>query len=278
MRVMVEIWGNRVRLVGHKCLPSKRRKLPRTASGRLPIDHTKVDEGDFWEDVFEREEQRFENNICRAKKSVRELAMCNKWDYFCTFTLDESKQNRYDLKGWKKDLGNWIGNFNRKFDANLVYLFIPEQHSNGAWHGHGLLSGIPEKALVRNEFGYLDFPYYRNRFGYISLSPVRSPERVANYVSKYITKSANGTARELEKGARLYLSSRGLSKSRKIGLVEVSDFRADWENDFVSIAERDGSEALDVIRFLNQCGLQNGLDNETVVRELTILGKENGAK
>lgn len=275
MRFTVEIWGNTVRFVEHKCNSARKRKLPHTASGRLPIDHTKVDEGQFWEEVWEREDRRFDNSISRAKTAVREYALCNKWEYFCTFTLDENKQNRFDLKEWKKAFGNWIGHYNRKYGADLVYLFIPEQHVSGAWHGLGLLSGVSEQSLVRNEYGYLDLPYYRNRFGYISLSPIRDAERCASYVSKYITKSANGTAEQLEKGARLYLSSRGLSKRRKIGLAECECFNADWSNEYVGIATR---KATDALAFLDECQLLDGLDNDEIINELTILGKESGLK
>lgn len=37
------------------------------------------------------------SSLSRARRTILELALCNHWDYFCTFTLDP-KYDRYDLK------------------------------------------------------------------------------------------------------------------------------------------------------------------------------------
>lgn len=160
------------------------------------------------EEIEER--GRFLSSVIRARSRVRELAMCQHWDYFVTLTLDETKQDRFDIADYVKKLGYWIQNYNKKYGAKLQYLIIPEQHKDGAWHAHGLLRGIAPDSLCKNEHGYLDMPYYRNRFGYISLGRVKSHERCASYITKYISKDVKSTSEHMKKGAHLYYASRGL--------------------------------------------------------------------
>lgn len=172
---------------------------------------------------------RLENNICRARSRVRELALCNSWEHFATFTLDGCKVNRFDLKHYIKRLGEFLGNFNRDYECSVRYLIIPEQHKNGAWHAHGLLSGVPADALAVNEHGHLDWPRYRSRFGFIGLEPVRDPLRTAAYITKYITKDMGSTARE--SGEHLFYHSRGLEGRQRLGYV-FSDGLAAYENEW----------------------------------------------
>lgn len=156
------------------------------------------------------EKGRFLSSVIRARSRVRELAMCQHWEYFVTLTLDETKQDRFDISDYIKKLGYWIQNYNRKYGVKLQYLIIPEQHKNGAWHAHGLLRGVAPDSLCKNEHGYLDLPYYRNRFGYISLGRVKSHERCASYITKYISKDVKSTSEHMKKGAHLFYASRGL--------------------------------------------------------------------
>jgi hypothetical protein len=156
-------------------------------------------------------------NISRARSRIIELALCNNWEWFVTLTIDGNKQSRENLDGYVKDFGNWVGNFNKKYDCKLKYLLIPEQHKDGkSWHMHGLLHDVPEDALTVNEHGYYDIPYYRERFGFVSLSRIRDKSRCARYITKYVSKSLTDRADDV--GKHLYYASRGL-----LGRVQVAD-------------------------------------------------------
>lgn len=96
---------------------------------------------------------------------------------------------------------------------------IPEQHKNGAWHMHGLVAGISPASLEFNENGYLDWPAYRRRFGFVSLSHIRDPIACARYISKYVSKDLAKRAGELR--AHLYYASQGLSGRE---LIDLGDF------------------------------------------------------
>lgn len=181
--------------------------------------------------------ERFAQSIQRARARVRELALCNPWEYFATFTLNEEKQDRFDLDGWVKDFGNWIGNYNRKFNTKLRYLIVPERHKNGAWHGHGLLSGVAQDSVTINEHGYPTIKYYENRFGFISLDKIKDHNKASSYIAKYITKSQGGE--NLAKCKHMFYSSRGLQGRELVEFMPVSDdYISDWSNEWVGISWR----------------------------------------
>lgn len=171
-------------------------------------------------DVPNSNDFKLANNLSRARSRVRELAHCNNWEYFVTLTLDAEKVDRFDLDGSFKRISQFIRNYNKQHSCCIKYLIIPEQHKNGAWHFHGLMTGFPAKAFCKNANGYLDWIDYSKRFGYISLSPVRDPVKCANYISKYVTKS---TGDNIDIGHHSYYCSRGLNGKEELQTIYVDD-------------------------------------------------------
>ena len=51
-------------------------------------------------------ERKRNENIMRAKRIVWELALCNRWDYFATCTLDSKNMTGIILKSIEKILAN----------------------------------------------------------------------------------------------------------------------------------------------------------------------------
>lgn len=177
-----------------------------------------------------------DSSVSRARRNVLELALCNDWKYFCTFTLDKDKYDRFNLEVWKKDFTQWIRDQRKKskkqnMDLDFKFLFVPELHNDGAWHMHGLLGdihpltvpfhcerqqgmNIPDK-LVRG--CYFDWPEYRNKFGFCSLGLIKNKVATAFYVTKYISKNMQGTCENL--GIHSYIPSRGLNRASLHGSV-----------------------------------------------------------
>lgn len=164
------------------------------------------------------QEGKADSNLSRARNRLKELAMCNDWDYFCTWTLS-SEYDRSDLAAWRARFTQCLRNLRRLKGYEIKYILVPERHSDGAWHMHGFLAGVPQEALCPFEAGkhpkklvqggYLNWPYISERFGFLSLAPIREAHAAASYCAKYITKDA---ARNVsDKGAHLYYASRGLN-------------------------------------------------------------------
>lgn len=178
---------------------------------------------DDQEDEQERPENdsKLDNNICRAKSNVLQLALCNRWQYFATFTLDKEKYDRYDLKAFQRDLSQWIRDMRKKYQADIKFMYVPEQHEDGAWHAHGLLANIPDcmtasfkrgvhpEKLIKRK--YRNIPEYEKKFGFISIGRIKNPVATAFYITKYITKSIGVASMDL--GQHLYYASKGLQKA-----------------------------------------------------------------
>ena len=177
---------------------------------------------------------KLDNSLSRTKSMVLELALCNPWDWFVTLTLDATKFDRYDLPQWRKSFAQWVRNYNRLHNTHIAYLLLPERHKDGAWHMHGLLSGLPDSDLIVNDHGYMDWPAYARKYGYISMGKVRDRERTAKYMTKYVTKDMSDRAGELH--AHLYYASQGLRRAEVLhaGYAVFSDgFAPDYRNDYM---------------------------------------------
>lgn len=191
-----------------------------------------------------------ENNISRAKSRVFELALCNEWDIFLTFTLDPKKYDRDDLKKFQKDLWQFIRDYNKKYNLCIKYLLIPEEHKKGGWHLHGFLMGLPKSHLRKFELkeklpkyirekikagqDIYEWQAYRKKFGFCDLEPVKDAFAVSAYVTKYITKDLDRTVKE--SGAHLYYCSQGLARSVLVFRGKANDGLVyDYESEYNSV-------------------------------------------
>lgn len=174
----------------------------------------------------QEEEQHYDTKLneafCRAKSMVLQYALCNPWDYFFTGTLDEKKFNRYELDTYQQKLSQFIRDKRKAYGTQIQFLLVPEQHKDGAWHIHGLLSGLPSTALRKFRYpepkhlinsDYLNWPDYMYKFGFCSLAPIKSPVATAFYITKYVSKELSRRGGDL--GKHLYFHSRPLKKAEK---------------------------------------------------------------
>lgn len=175
-------------------------------------------------------ENKLIQSLSRARRTVLELALCNDWAYFCTFTLDKEKYKRDDLPKFQEDLSQWIRDQRKKykklgFDFPIKFLLVPEEHKDGAWHMHGLFSDltpfiipfyceymqgkhIPPKLI---EGGFFNWPDYQKKFGFCSLGKIRNKVATGFYISKYISKQIDDC--KLPPNAHAYYSSKGLNRA-----------------------------------------------------------------
>lgn len=159
---------------------------------------------------FEKSNKELEN-LKRAKQVVYDLAKCNDFDYFITLTFDSEKIiNRFDYKSCTEALKRFTKHLTYK---GIKYIIVPELHSNGAYHFHGLLKGEIElkQAInsktgqdIKGVFNIVSFP-----FGFSTASLIRDKVRVSTYITKYITKNLLYT---VPKGYKRYWASKGLNR------------------------------------------------------------------
>lgn len=131
----VKQFGSKYKVIWSKAVRKK---------GFQPFDDSADDKEN---DIPQVNTEKLSNNISRAKSLIFEYAFCNSWDYFITLTISPDKFDRYSLNSYVKALGKFINNYNTNYHSKIFYLLIPEQHKDGAWHMHGLISGILPKHL-----------------------------------------------------------------------------------------------------------------------------------
>lgn len=241
-------YGEQVKVVYIKAAPKPPKSTPLfaedSAAEKPPVEkHSRKNEG------------RFETAVARAKARIFELAMCNEFTHFCTFTQDKKMRDRFDLKTFRKDLAQLIRNINRSRPENqkIKYLLIPEKHKDGAWHMHGLMMNLTGEDLraftleeklpqrIRSQIekgvGVYDFKRYRQAFGFFTCTEIANHTAVSKYVTKYISKDLSAKTRE--SGEHLFFASQGL-KGKETILKRCFDKCPvdtwDYENDYVKIA------------------------------------------
>ena len=192
---------------------------------------------------YNKEEcQRVSNS--RAKQKIRELALCNDFEYFATFTINPNC-DRYNLKECLHNLRVGL-KYYKKNNKDFKYLFVIEQHKDGAYHFHGLVSGVSD--FYKNDNGYLSSRYWSKKLGYNSFSKIKDKKAVSFYITKYLTKNPV----IIESGYH-YISSRGLKTADSYEIVEntvagVDDGYMDrkgvwhssiWSNDYCTVQDFD---------------------------------------
>ena len=169
-QTLLKVFGNgenkKIKLVRMNCLKT---------SG-LEIDN-KVVRG-------EQNDSKIIESVLRSKAKIFELAYCNPWNWFFTGTINPNKQDRTDLDLFHKQLTQWLRDYNKKYNLNVKFLFVPEKHKDGkSWHIHGFIYGLPVEHLTQFQVGDImgkglaskvlngDLVYnwkaYFNRFGII---------------------------------------------------------------------------------------------------------------
>lgn len=213
---------------------------------------------------------RFASSLSRTRAAVFELAACNPWEWFCTWTLaDDRGFDRWDLAPWYKNFSQWIRNQRRITGADIKYLVVPEGHKDGAVHLHALAMGLPLERLhlfTREEYlpyRILDklkagekvytWPAYQAKYGWCTLEPIKDRDRCASYIAKYVTKAMRDSApagalgsdkeegfKELSflPGAKMYYASHGLQRAKEVwrGSLDIQDdYPWSFTNEYVGI-------------------------------------------
>lgn len=203
------------------------------------------------------------NSLSRSRRFIRDLILCNRFWYFCTFTFSAANIDRNDLEACKKAITKFFMNFRNRYAPNFIYIIVAETHQDGGWHFHGLVAGIPlgeftvpdtifwrdprtEKLKeVKNTKGYVRWERYSKRFGFFDCSRIKHYEACAAYVSKYITKDLA----TLTKGKRLFMSSQGLERPELVfdeeGVAFIYD--ADYEDEYCRMAWLTKMQAMDTV-------------------------------
>lgn len=177
-------------------------------------------------------QRSFEESQRRARAKIKDIALCNHFTHFFTWTLSPDLIDRYDVQEIYKKLRVFLSNISRR--KGFQYVLIPEYHkkkefeSRPAIHFHGLCI-LGSVSLVRatgkdgnllfDSAGREIFNMSDWKYGFSTCVPLDDNYlKAVNYVCKYISKS------EEKIFGKWYLSSRSLVKSPDIIPLARIDF------------------------------------------------------
>lgn len=193
-----------------------------------------------------KHDEKLKESLVRSRTTIFEIAMCNDFDIFATFTISPEKYDRYHLKEYYRDFAKYINNLNYQRGWSIKYLLVPEMHKDGAWHIHGMLKGLPRSQLrlfhleeklpkyIRDklEEGQEVFNWvgYAQRFGFCDLEYVRDNEAACKYIVKYITEDLSRTITDAH--AKVYYCSQKLQRPVIVASGEFDEIIAlpDFQN------------------------------------------------
>lgn len=186
---------------------------------------------------------RYISNESRACSTIKELALCNDFNFFGTLTL---KSDRYDLDAAQDLIKKYMKKIKR-IDKNFIFLWISEKHQDGAFHFHGLFNftnmSIFYKSTIKNQ---KDFKFYHGYSSYLFdeigrnfFEPIKNKQKLSSYITKYITKTPIKSSHN-----QLYFCSRGLARAEKTYLKNdkldtIFKNKNIYENDILKIIEFD---------------------------------------
>lgn len=156
-------------------------------------------------------ERKERENMSRAVQKVYDLAHSNSFDYFLTLTFDGSKIDRYSYDACANALKLFTDIM--RHNGNK-WLIVPEQHKDGAYHFHALVSGSlslteainPHTGRkITDTHGRQVYNVCNFKYGHTTATSISDPTRAATYIAKYLTKEI-----QVPKGRKRYWASRSL--------------------------------------------------------------------
>lgn len=182
-------------------------------------------------------------SLSRTRRHIRELALCNNFEYFATLTISSEKCDRFSLTECQDLLKKKLKKLKRK-NNNFAYIFITEKHKNGAFHFHGLIKGVDDFYI--NDNGYLSHSVF-DEIGFNSFSLIKDYNKTCNYILKYITKDC-----VKNENNQIYIRSRGLKLAESYEIYPIS-FDWSYSNDFCNIRDFtfDELSTFELLQFYN---------------------------
>lgn len=198
-----------------------------------------------------------DDSIKRGIDKIYDIAMCNEFDYFVTFTLDSAKVDRFDYLEICKKLKNWLNNSSKRF--NLMYLIVPELHKNGAVHFHGLIKGdvkLSDSGKTTKD-GKIIYNLSNWSYGFTTCIPLTGERiAVARYICKYITKDTKKIL------GNLYYAGGGVIRNAD-NIYAINPYNASLGNEYsvgCTTLKVKYYENFSEVKKMNRLRIQNEID------------------
>lgn len=185
--------------------------------------------------TLKREEQNEREKPARDRTSemirihrdrVRDIVIMNDFTHFLTITIDPQKFDSFDVDIVRKKLNQWLKDQVKR--KGLQYVLIPEYHESRRIHAHALVNdvftlvpSVRDNGTVRKaKNGQTIYNVVDWRYGWSTCIKLDDQKfRVANYVTKYITKGSDKIF------GKYFWSSKNIQREPHVILTDT-DFNA----------------------------------------------------
>lgn len=244
-----------------KDLRHKKRMLKKEFQEKLQEESKKIynpftEEIEILEDMDDIEmqlahEHSLKSSYNRTIHAIYKYSRQCIWEYFITLTFSAEHVDRYDFGSCMKKANKWFQHQHERYAPELKYLFVPEQHADGAYHIHGLIAdtgdikiedsgrvSVGGKACIRTEINQ-DCPTIYNlsgwKFGFSTATKILDTHKVSTYITKYITKDIC----EMSKNRKRYYRSRNIPEPEETTFIVPHKEKAEFIN---TLADSLGAE------------------------------------
>lgn len=149
-----------------------------------------------FEEVEKEAERSLQVSLNRTKQNLIGICRANRWDYFITFTFNPRLVNSKNYEEVCIKAGQYMNNLKKRHCPEMKYVLVPELHSDGEkYHLHGLIGdciGLQLRFSGKVKNGRVIYNIPSWKYGWNTATEVTHSGKVANYISKYITKDVNG--------------------------------------------------------------------------------------
>lgn len=147
----------------------------------------------------------------RSKDAIMDIARSNEFNLFGTFTTSPKQmKNRKDYQEFTEVINTFLKAFKRRH-PDAIYLLIPEQHKNKAWHAHILLKANILAELtdsnIKDNSGRTIYNWDKYAIGFTTFTIIDSSSKASSYVAKYVSK-----LNEVPKSKKRYWASKNIKK------------------------------------------------------------------
>ena len=184
-------------------------------------------------------EESRRQNLYKIKRKITDYIRNNDFDTFYTLTFDPKLYSVSDDLRFN-EMYKYLQAMVRKY-GRFNYIAIPERHKSGAIHWHMITGGFTPKlvdsGLKRKNVRIYNAPEWK--YGFSDVQKVRSKNKIANYISKYITKDLMDTPARRNK--KKYWASRTLKLPDTFAITEgvEIDVLPNFESEVCKIYELD---------------------------------------
>ena len=184
--------------------------------------------------ILKTDKQELERqSLSRTKRNIFEICMCNNFEYFVTLTISPKFCIRNDLEQVQLELKKLLKAYKRK-NSSFGYILITEKHLDGEnYHFHGMFKGVSPDDIYTNKQGFLSCSFF-DKMGYNSFSKIKNYNKCCSYITKYISSECIRNSHN-----QVYISSRGLKKADKYEIVDATNLRFSFQNEYCKVQNFD---------------------------------------